>query len=136
MLSPITIKAKLLMQDIWQDNVTCDERLPGSYQEKCFELAEELGELLSNTIPRYICADSAVDHMVPNLHIFTDASKSAYRACAYLETENTSRLIMAKNRVAPIKPTALPRLELMGEVVGAKLVKYLNGILNVKSTTL
>lgn len=82
------------------------------------------------------CADSAVDHMVPNLHIFTDASKSAYRACAYLETENTSRLIMAKNRVAPIKPTALPRLELMGEVVGAKLVKYLNGILNVKSTTL
>lgn len=43
---------------------------------------------------------------------------------------------MAKNRVAPIKPTTLLRLELMGAVIGAKLAKYLNGVLNVKSTTL
>lgn len=84
-MSPITIRAKLLMQDIiWEENVTWDESFPEYYQERWLELAEELSELLSTTIPRYICADSAVDHMVPNLHIFTDASKSAYRACAYL----------------------------------------------------
>lgn len=40
-----------------------------------------------------------------------------------------------KNRVAPIKHTTLSRLELIEAVVGAKIAKYLNGILNVKSAT-
>ncbi|XP_062620286.1 uncharacterized protein LOC134281863 [Saccostrea cucullata] len=43
---------------------------------------------------------------------------------------------MVKNRVAPIKPTTLSRLELMGAVIGARLANNLNDILNVKSTTL
>ncbi|XP_062616210.1 uncharacterized protein LOC134277925 [Saccostrea cucullata] len=135
-LSPITVRAKLLMQDLWQENVAWDKKLPRNYQEKWYELTEELAELSSTTIPRYLREHSASECTVPNLHIFTDASKSAYGACAYLVTESTSHLIMAKNRVAPIKPTTLPRLELMGAVIGARLANYLNGILNVKSTTL
>lgn len=84
------------MQDIWQENVTWDERLQESYQEKWFELAEELAELSSTTIPRFLYESSYREYMVPNQHIFTDASKRAYGACAYLVTENTSYLIMAK----------------------------------------
>lgn len=88
------------MQDIWQENVTWDERLQESYQEKWFELAEELAEKLaelsSTTIPRFLYESSDREYMVPNQHIFTDASKRAYGACAYLVTENTSYLIMAK----------------------------------------
>lgn len=78
------------MQDIWQENVTWDERLQESYQEKWFELAEELAELSSTTIPRFLYESSYREYMVPNQHIFTDASKRAYGACAYLVTENTS----------------------------------------------
>lgn len=84
------------MQDIWQENVTWDKRLQESYQEKWFELAEELAELSSTTIPRFLYESSYREYMVPNQHIFTDASKRAYGACAYLVTENTSYLIMAK----------------------------------------
>jgi hypothetical protein len=130
--SPTTIRAKILMQDIWQENFTLDEKLPQNYQEKWFELAEELAELSFTTIPMYLCENSTTECMAPNLHIFTDASKKAYGAV----TENTSQLIMAKNRVAPIKPTTLPRLELMGAVIGAKLAKYINSILKMNSTTL
>lgn len=99
-LSLITFRAKLQMQDIWQENVTWDERFQESYQEKWFELAEELAEKLaelsSTTIPRFLYESSDREYMVPNQHIFTDASKRAYGACAYLVTENTSYLIMAK----------------------------------------
>lgn len=42
------------MQDIiWEENVTWDESFPEYYQERWLELAEELSELLSTTIPRY-----------------------------------------------------------------------------------
>lgn len=52
-LSLITFRAKLLMQDIWQENVTWDERLQESYQEKWFELAEELRNLLNYHLLQY-----------------------------------------------------------------------------------
>lgn len=75
--------------------------------------------------------------MVPNLHIFTDSSMRAYGVCAYLLTENTpTRLWLKKTRVAPIKHTPLPCLELIGPVVEAKMAKNLNGILNTKSATI
>ncbi|CAG2206627.1 unnamed protein product [Mytilus edulis] len=69
------------------------------------------------------------------LHIFTDASKQAYGACAYIVQGKHSQLVMAKNRVAPLKVITLPRLELMGAVVGAKLAKHVSNILGITEIT-
>ncbi|CAG2184992.1 unnamed protein product [Mytilus edulis] len=69
------------------------------------------------------------------IHIFTDASKQAYGACAYIVQGKQSQLVMAKNRVAPLKVITLPRLELMGAVVGAKLAKHVSNILGITEIT-
>ena len=47
------------------------------------------------------------------LHLFTDASKVAYGAWAYLVKGNESAFLMAKNRVASLKQLTIPQLELM-----------------------
>ena len=59
------------------------------------------------------------------MHGFSDASEQAFTA-AYLRTiysdgTVTSRLVAAKTRVAPLKKQLIPRLELLGALILARL---------------
>ena len=65
--------------------------------------------------------------MVSTIHTFTDASEKAYAAAVYIRNEFsdggvTIRLIAAKSRLAPLKAMSIPRLELIGALVGLRLV--------------
>lgn len=58
--------------------------------------------------------------------MFCDASERAYSAAAYLLLElndgtKTTCLVASKPGVAPLKKMSLPRLELLGAVIGARL---------------
>lgn len=64
------------------------------------------------------------------VHVFCDASESAYCAAAYLRVipedgECIVSLITAKTSVAPLKNVTLPRLELLGALIGARLCNYI-----------
>lgn len=61
-----------------------------------------------------------------SLHTFTDASAEAYGAvvysrCEYESGEVAVRVVASKSRVAPLKATSIPHLELMGAVLGLRL---------------
>ncbi|XP_048478218.1 uncharacterized protein LOC119693424 isoform X3 [Plutella xylostella] len=58
----------------------------------------------------------------------SDASERAYGSCVYIRTirnDGTAHvcLLTSKNKVAPIKPTTIPRLELCGALLGTRLCK-------------
>ncbi|GIX66602.1 reverse transcriptase [Caerostris extrusa] len=61
------------------------------------------------------------------LHIFTDASSHGYACCAFLRCEDEGEvkvsLNSAKARVAPVQRPTIPRLELLGAAIGAKLLR-------------
>ena len=59
------------------------------------------------------------------LHHFSDASSGGYGCVSYLRSKDVDNkvdcaLVMGKSRVAPIKPTTIPRLELTAAVVAAR----------------
>ena len=64
------------------------------------------------------------------IHAFSDASKKAYATAVYLRSEYEDgrvevRLLSSKTRVAPIKQQTIPRLELLGALISARLVSTL-----------
>lgn len=123
MLSPCIISMKIVLQKLWLHKLSWDEQLPPDVSESWRHIIKDLPALNKLRIPRHV---SCSDCSVIDLHIFTDASQVAYGACLYMQTvndkgDNLVRLLLSKSRVAPIKPTTIPRLELCGALVGVRL---------------
>ena len=61
------------------------------------------------------------------LHVFSDASLESYDTCVYIRAVSKSgvssvHLVASKSRLAPIKSTIIPRLELLGNALLSRLM--------------
>ncbi|XP_073951889.1 uncharacterized protein [Choristoneura fumiferana] len=137
--SPLVLPAKILMQDLWRLKLSWDSPLPDDLLTRWKSIVTMLQTAKDIRLPRYIglicSADEIVDH---ELHCFTDASKHAHAAVVYIRT--TSRtgskttLLMSKSRVNPVKEKEdlkIPRLELLGYVIGSRLLSYVRNTLDI-----
>lgn len=118
-LSPITIRAKLLLQELWKKQVAWDESLDCDFQSRWCQLAADVEEAANIVLPRRYFDLSSNQPIC--LHVFADASIKAYGAVAYLQSAEHVSFVMAKSRVSPLKNLTLPRLELMAAVTAAHL---------------
>ena len=71
-----------------------------------------------------------------SIHTFSDASKNPYTAVVYArhvyEDGNiTARLIMSKSRLSPLKTVSIPRLELLGALIGLRLTRQVFSALKI-----
>ncbi|XP_071651716.1 uncharacterized protein [Temnothorax longispinosus] len=128
LVGPVIVKAKIMLQRLWEDKLDWDESVPADIATSWSEYREQV-ELLNNFIvPRQITTENVIN---VQLHGFCDASERAYGAVLYLRSTTSSgihivRLICSKTRVAPIKKLTLPRLELsaadlLGKLYGATI---------------
>lgn len=121
-LSPIVIRGKILLQRLWQANIGWDDaNLSPQLLAEAEVVKSEFQKFEEITIPRYYFSEGSVDESV-TLHVFCDASKDAYAACVYISSGDSSSLVIAKSRVAPISTKEIPRLEILGCLLGARLI--------------
>lgn len=137
LISPILVRAKLIMQRTWAANLKWDDQLTDELQNAWIKYADDLKDINAIQVPRRIILSASANRFY--LHAFCDASMKAYGACAYLQTidrnnKSSSALICSKSRVAPIKnkTISLPRLELCGAVVLVRLLKHVRETLKVE----
>ena len=129
MLHPIIIKMKIMLQQICKLNVDWDSVLPDNLRQTFFCLLSFLKENEQIEVPRYIFDIDKNELQFPiELHGFSDASLQAcgaviYSNCLSKSSNITTNLIASKSRVAPIKPTVISRLELLGNLLLARLMK-------------
>ena len=133
-LAPYVIRAKIVLQEMWESGVDWDDPVPEALSRKAQQWFEELSELPRLCIPR--CLRTGTDVRSITLHTFVDASQEAYGAATYSrhlyeDGTVTCRLVASKSRVAPVQAVSIPRLELMAAVVGLRLAETVGSVLNI-----
>ena len=107
-----------------------------SIQTKWSKWLQDVQELEQEAVPRCYFA-SLPDSREKEIHVFCDASKNAYAGVIYIRTVTLSgtahtSLFKAKTRVAPLKTMTLPRLELNGALIAARLCSYVKQVLKCR----
>ncbi|XP_078051418.1 uncharacterized protein LOC144477563, partial [Augochlora pura] len=132
LIAPVIIRAKIFMQELWQGKVGWDESLSQDLHSRWVNFRRDLAEITTVQIPRRVLS-SYVD---VDMHGFADASERAYGAAVYLRSRASDgrwvvRLLCAKSRVAPLKTISVPRLELCGAVLLARLIAKVRDALGI-----
>ncbi|XP_040068986.1 uncharacterized protein LOC120842033 [Ixodes scapularis] len=137
LLSPFTIRVKIMFQKLCELKIGWDNSFPENIQQEWNTWCNEIPQLQVISISRFLFEELRDTTLFYELHVFTDASPKAYGAVVYLRTsgsENTVEihLLLAKARVAPLKKLTLPRLELMGALIGSRLLRYVEKTLSLQ----
>ena len=123
LITPVTIQAKILLQELWKQHIDWDEPLEENFQNRWIKIIQEIREAKELVIPRRYF--TAIQFAVQDLHVFANASTKAYGAVAYFSQDTYASLVMSKTRVAPLKTISLPRLELMAAVLATTLATFI-----------
>lgn len=126
LVSPVTNQAKQILQETWRQGTGWDDELPKEAAQKWTSWISQLQNLRNLEIPRYHSEFSCARER--ELHTFVDASETSYAAAVYWRIIDEQgnihvNLAAAKARVAPLKLTSIPRLELQAAVLGSRLAK-------------
>ena len=121
---PVLLALKLMFQSVCKSKCGWKGKLTSEMRESLEEWKSQLHCLKDTVLPRYVLLQ---DYDLLELHGFADASLQAYGAVVYFRCVRGAKvdcnLIMARNRVAPLKGQTLQRLELMGALLLSRLMK-------------
>lgn len=126
----ILIHGKILIQNLWRSGSEWDEAVKDPEYHLWKERIKMIECIALVRIPRcYFELATRATYADLQLHIFVDASESAFACVVYFRTTGENgisqcSLVAGKAKVAPVKPLSVPRLELQGCVLGTRLMKF------------
>ncbi|XP_055542701.1 uncharacterized protein LOC129728292 [Wyeomyia smithii] len=128
LISSLLIHGKMIIQDLWRSQVGWDDAVPYVIQGRWRRWIESLSKLDEVRVPRCYFPDYDSDSFrTLQLHVFVDASESAFTCVVYFRMIDRGQprcaLVASKAKVAPLKPLSIPRLELQAVVIGSRIAK-------------
>lgn len=136
--TPVTVQAKRILQDTWRSGIEWDAPLQPQQASAWKHWGQHVLRLPLLTVPR--CYTHYTTARIRELHVFVDASSTAYATAVYWRVIDEFgaihiSLITAKGRVAPInKVISIPRLELQAAVMGCRLAETAQQEHDIKPT--
>ncbi|XP_062712864.1 uncharacterized protein LOC134289986 [Aedes albopictus] len=128
LISNLLIHGKMLIQDHRRAKVGWDEAIPAEISKQWERWIAQLSKLDQIRIPRcYFPGYDPDSFQTMQLHVFVDASESAFACVAYFRIVDRGQprctLVASKAKVAPLISMSVPRLELQAAVIGSRLAK-------------
>ena len=120
------MKPKVLMQEIWTSGTDWDEPLETHILDQASKWFAESTHLSNIRSPRSLREISGEVEVEKKLYVFVDASQKAYAAVVYQRSvyqngKISVAFVASKSKVAPLNAVSIPRLELMGAMLGLSL---------------
>ncbi|CAI6346439.1 unnamed protein product [Macrosiphum euphorbiae] len=124
LIGPVVVQAKILVVELWCEKIGWDTKLPDIHHKKWEGYYNHLIYVKEIRINRRVLQVSEPTDL--QLHIFCDASEAAYGACVYIKSKGrdnviSCELLCSRSRVALLKVTAIPRLELCAALLALRL---------------
>jgi len=138
LFSPAIIPARILFQETWKRSLPWDKPVPEDIKSSWDIWINDLPEINKLAIPRRLNPSNS-KAIFSSLHGFCDASSVAYGAAIYLRTisedgSTSTTLVVAKARVLPVKHVTIPRAELLGAHLLAKMLVHTSELLDIPSS--
>ena len=141
-LVPVVLRFKVIIQELWKNKIDWDDVVKQDLASKWTKIEDDLLHIDKINVKR--CRDPENDRNKKyELITFSDASKKAYATAVYLKVVGDEsvhvNLIYVKARLAPIKEVTIPRLELLGVLIGCRASQFVAqqlGIVDIKQILL
>ena len=137
-VAPFVLVAKNILQVLcklpelgWDDPIS--QELSLQWKDWC----NALPIVATASVKRCLKPCDATKDVVPELHLFSDASSHGYGVVAFVRYASSHNepahcsFLMGKSRVAPHKTTTIPRLELTAAFVAARMGRMLSSEMNL-----
>ena len=123
------------MQELCRAKLGWDVDIPQQQAEAWDSWVRDLAGMSNVRFPRRVQDESG--EVTRELHHFSDASEVAYGVASYLRVVRpdgtvSTQLVMAKSRLAPLKPLTIPRLELCAATLATRQDAMLSRELDVE----
>ncbi|KAK5985525.1 Pao retrotransposon peptidase [Trichostrongylus colubriformis] len=117
LLTPITLKGKQFLQELWKYEYDWDTPLYTEHQQKWENIVNDV-DGFQMMLPRQV----AGAHSACNLVLFADASCAGMATCAYLVSEHGSHLVTGKSKLPSLKDSpTVQKLELNALTMATRL---------------
>lgn len=127
--APIVIRLRIIQQSLWRKSYKWDDHIANDDMPEYNAFVKELETLCSPVLPRHLFQH---DYTRLTLHVFCDASYSAFAAVAYFVYDSPTTedfettFVLGKARVAPLKQHTITKLELQAAVLGTRIAKFIH----------
>ena len=120
-LSPVTLYLKIVLQKLWQLQITWDETIPEELHKPWQDRQRKLPSLAKHPIQKkHSINESPI--LESQLQSFSDASSVWYGGVAYLRLLNQDSSVAVAQVTSKSKAMTIPKLELCGAILTAPLL--------------
>ena len=130
---PFSIRIRCILQSIVKQCNNWNNQILRAFQHHFQQWVDEYERMLEISISRCLIPNPDAKH---ELHIFFDASSTAIAATIYIRSSSAEEIktqyVVSKARVAPIKTTTIPKLELEASAMGAELASSVRSEMTIQ----